>query len=75
LPIQLGQTPSCIKLNIGPSSAGLTSQGWKAATWYEKWQLLDDGSHIFHVFALLEIAKDDDVFFFDECKKNGLRIS
>jgi hypothetical protein len=81
LPFQLGQSPSriqqlcwkqlqCdIKLNISLGSAGITSQGWETTTWFEKWQQLEDGSHICHVLALYEIAKDNNVFFFDECKQ------
>jgi hypothetical protein len=80
LPTQFDQSPEgirqlcweqlqCdIKINIGPGSNDIISKGWEYAQWTEKWQQVEDGSHICHVLALLEVKEDDDFFFFDECK-------
>jgi hypothetical protein len=57
-----------MKLTIGTGSSGLISLGWEKAQWTEKWQYLEDGSFVCHVLAIMTVAEDDDIFYFDECK-------
>jgi hypothetical protein len=57
-----------MKLIIRTGSSGLISLGWEKAHWTEKWQHLEDGSFVCHVLAIMTVAEDDDIFYFDERK-------
>lgn len=57
-----------VKINFGPGCNDIISRGWETAQWSEKWQHMEDESHICHVIALLDIKEDDDTFYFDKCK-------
>jgi hypothetical protein len=57
-----------MKIIIGPSSSGFISLGWEKAQWSKKWQFVDDGSFNCHMLAIMHVAEDDDIFYYNKCK-------
>jgi hypothetical protein len=39
---------------------------WESIQWIDQWKTQDEGSSICHVLALMELAGNDDSFYFNE---------